>query len=187
MLLSMSLEVELGEAVEAAQAFSAPGETLAGIVAAEPDLGVRVYVCAFENGGETSWLALDGAGRPVLDAQLIRDAVAIAALCELAEECAGGGRIEELQGRLAELRAAEAPEGIEEAELAAAELARTLGEPPRLASPTYLDAVGGAVARLERALGGSVSSPFAEAMRSGTGAVEELVQDVERTYKRPLG
>ena len=65
-------------------------------------------------------------------------------------------------------------------------VARTLSEPPRVASPGYLDAIGGAVARLEQALGGGISSPFAEAMRSGTGAVEELVQDVERRYKRPL-
>jgi hypothetical protein len=186
MLSSMSLEDELGVAVEVAQAFSAPGETLTGVLATEPDLGVRIYICAYENGGETSWLALDSGGRPVLDERLVRDAVAIAALCELAEECAGGGRIAELTARLAELRILEAPEGIEEAELAVAELARTLAEPPRLASPAYLDAVGGAVARLERALGGSVSSPFAEAMRSGTGAVEELVKDIERAYKRSL-
>jgi hypothetical protein len=181
----MSLDDDLGAAVEAAQAFAEPDEELAGVLAAEPEIGVRVYVCAYSGRSQTSWLALDGAGRPILDPGLVHDAVAIAALCELAGECAGGGRVEELRARLAEIRLAEGPEGIDEAEAAAAELAVVIGEPPRLASPIYLDAVGGAVARLERALGHVATSPFTEAMRSGAGAVEELVRDVERNYKRP--
>jgi hypothetical protein len=50
---------------------------------------VRVYLCAFEAGEERSWLALDAGGQPVADRSLLRDAVSIAALCELADELSG--------------------------------------------------------------------------------------------------
>jgi hypothetical protein len=183
----MPLEDELGAAARAAQAFAAPGEELAGVLAAEPADGIRVYLCAYRNGESLSWLALDPAGRPVADRALVREAVAITGLCELAEESAGGGDLADLRARLAELRLTENPEGIEEAEAAAAELAKTIPLPPRLASVEYLDVLGGAATKLERALGEAGASPFAEAMRTGTGAVEELAHDVERNYKRPLG
>ena len=84
--------------------------------------------------GERSWLALDAGGAPIADRVLVRDAVAIAAMCELAEESAGGGDLGELRARLVELRLTDNPEGIEEAELAAAELQEAIAPPPRLAS-----------------------------------------------------
>jgi hypothetical protein len=146
-----------------------------------------LYLCAYEDDQTRSWLALDASRRPVSDRSLVRDAVSIMGLCELAEESAGGGDVAELRARLAELHAAEAPEGIEEAEAAAAELAETLLAPPRVASIDYLDSIGGAAARLERALGEVGTSPFAAAMKAGTGAVEELARDIERHYKQPLG
>ena len=55
--------------------------------------------------------------------------------------------------------------------------------PPRVASPAYLDAVGAATRRLELALGSPSASPFAEAMKQGTPAVDALTQEVEATYK----
>jgi hypothetical protein len=110
----------------------------------------------------------------------------IAALCELAEESAGGGDIAELRARLAELRATEKPEGIEEAEAAAAELEATLLPPPRVATITYLDDLGRAAAKLEETLGESGGSPFAAAMKSGLAAADELAGRVERSYKVPL-
>jgi hypothetical protein len=180
----MTLEDELSAAAEAAQALAAPDEELTGVMAAEPATGIRVYVCAYRNGEALSWLALDEARKPIADRLLVRDAVSIVGLCELAEESAGGGNLPALSARLAELRETERPEGIEEAEAAAAELAEAMLPAPRLASLTYLDALGAAASRLEHALGEIGASPFAEAMKSGSGAVEELAGDVERNYKR---
>ena len=74
---------------EAAVAYGADGEELAGIVPAEPSHGVRVYLCAYRHGDETSWLVLDADGAPVEDRSLVRDAVSIAALWELANELRG--------------------------------------------------------------------------------------------------
>jgi hypothetical protein len=180
------LEDELSVAAEAATGYLEPGEELAGVMVAEPTPGVRVYVCAYAGRDGIAWLVIDGNGSPIGDRALVRDAVSILGLCELAEESAGGGDLAVLRARLAEVRATEHPGGIEAAEEAAAALASAIAAEPRLASPGYLDAIGTAAAQLERALGEIGSSPFAQAMQAGAGAVEELAQDVERAYKRPL-
>ncbi|HSS72850.1 MAG TPA: hypothetical protein VLK53_04720 [Gaiellaceae bacterium] len=112
--------------------------------------------------------------------------MSIAALCELAEEAAGGGRLEELRAQLLSLRLTENPEGIEEAEEAALDLERTIGAPPRLATPAHLDAVGAATRRLERALGEDMSSPFGEMMKQAIAVVTELETDVLGGYKLEL-
>jgi hypothetical protein len=156
-----------------------------GVVPIEPSPGERVYLCAFHGTGDRRWLALDPDGAALHDRRLLRAAVSVAALCELAEESAGGGDIETLLRRLHELREAENPEGIADAESAAAELAAVLQPEPRVASAAYLDAIGVASARLERALGDN-GSPFAEAMRQGIGAAEELATEVENGYKAEL-
>jgi hypothetical protein len=182
----MELEEEIAAAREAALRHAEPGEELVGVVPAEPG-GARVYVCAYERDGGSAWLALDETGQPLGDRALVRDAVSIAALCELAEETAGGGDVGDLRARLVELRLTENPEGIEEAERAAAELQETIAAPPRVASVGYLDAIGGAATRLEHALGEVGDSPFAVAMKSGLAAAEDLALQVERSYKRPLG
>jgi hypothetical protein len=85
----VELERELRRIADAAVRHAAEGEELAGIVAAEPGSGVRAYVCAFADGNDTTWLVLDADGRPVDDRSLVRDAVSIAALYELAEEATG--------------------------------------------------------------------------------------------------
>jgi hypothetical protein len=182
----MGLEDEIASARAAAEGYAEADEELVGIVPAEP-AGIRVYLCAFERNGEASWIALDEAGSAVAERALIRDAVSIAALCELAEESAGGGDLAELRSRLAELRAAENPEGIEAAEAAAAELEKTILGPPRVASIAYLDTIGRSAARLEEALGSTGGSPFAAAMKTGLAAAEELATSVERSYKVSLG
>jgi hypothetical protein len=181
----VGLEEELRAAYEAASQFAADGEEVVGIVASEPAGGERVYLCAYGQNGRRSWLALDPSGRPIGERRRVRDAVSIAALCELAEESAGGGDLGELRARLVELRLTENPEGIEDAEVAAAELQETIAAGARVASAAYLDSIGVASQRLEHALGGG-GSPFAEAMKSGVGAAEELASEVERTYKHPL-
>ena len=182
----MGLEEELAAAGEAAKGHAAAGEALVAVIPTEPGATARVYLCAYEGGGERSWLALDAAGRPVADRVLVRDAVAIAAMCELAEESAGGGDVGELRARLVELRLTENPEGIEEAEVAAARLQETIQPPPRVASVAYLDALGTAAAELEQTLGDLGGSPFAEAMKTGVAAAGELGDEVERRYKGAL-
>jgi hypothetical protein len=183
----VSLEEELSAAREAAQALAGDGEEVVAVIPAEPGSGARVYLCAYERAGERTWLALDAAGEPVSDRTLVRDAVAIAAMVELAEESAGGGDIGELRARLVELRLTDNPEGIEEAEVAAAELQAAIKAPPRVASVPYLDELGLAAAKLEQSLGELGGSPFAEAMKTGVAASDELADDVESRYKGPLG
>jgi hypothetical protein len=85
----VALDEELRRIAEAAVIYSGDGEELAGIVPAEPGSGARLYVCAYREGDETSWLVLDAEGTPVDDRLLVRDAVSIAGLVELAEEAAG--------------------------------------------------------------------------------------------------
>jgi hypothetical protein len=182
----MALGDDVGTAFEAAQGFAEDGEIVTGVLPTEPGAGARIYLCSFEHGDERRWLALDGAWHPIDDRKLVREAVSIAALCELAEESAGGGDVGELRARLVELRLTENPEGIEEAEIAAAELQAAIRSVPRVASVEYLDALGLAATNLERALGEVSSSPFAEAMKSGIAAAEELSATVVRSYKRAL-
>jgi hypothetical protein len=175
----------------AAVAFAREDERLAAVLPAEPAPGRRVYVCAYEPEAEAegegrSWLVLDDGGAPVADQTVVRDAVTVAALCELAAEHAALGDLDELRAQLVAVRLTEAPTGIEEAEAAAAELQRTIGAPPQLASPARLDAIGAAVRRLELALDPVTPSPFAAAMHAAQGAVDELVHDVESSYRTRL-
>ncbi len=181
----MAAGEELDRIAAAAEVFAAPGERVSGVVVAEP-LGRRVYLCAFESEHGHGWLALDAAAEPIGDRRLVQEAASLAALCEVAEESAGGGDLDTLRARLAELRANEAPEGIEEAEQAAAALAETLEPAPRVARAEYLDEIGVAARRLEQALGENGRSPFAAAMQQALPAVEELAAEVERTYKGTL-
>jgi hypothetical protein len=179
----MGLEEEISGARAAAARYVDDGEEVIGVVPTEPREGGRVYLCAYRSDGDPSWIALDETGAPVVDRALVRDAVSIAAMCELAEECAGGGDLGELRARLLELRLTEQPEGIEEAEEAAAELQATIVAPPRVATLAYLDGLGRAAARLEQALGGVGGSSFAAAMKSGIAAADDLAAQVERAYK----
>jgi hypothetical protein len=183
---AVGLEEEIAAVREAALGFAADGEEVTGVVPAEPGTGARVYLVSYESGVERSWLALDTAARVVGDRRLVRDAVAIAALVELAEESAGGGDLGGLRARLVELRLTENPEGIEEAEIAAAELQATLRPAPRVATVEYLDAIGAASQRLEHTLGEVRGSPFAAAMKAAMPAAEELAGEVERAYKGEL-
>ena len=143
---------ELEQIARDARTYADDGEELAAVIPAEPAHGVRVFLCAFSAGDEErSWIALRPDGEAVVDRSLLRDAVSIAALCELAEDYADG------------------VDAIE--------------EPPRVASPAYLDAVGAAARRLEEGPG----SRFTEGMKQGSIAVEGLAAEVEGRYKVELG
>ena len=83
------MEAELRRIAEAAVGHAGEGEELAGIVPAEPSEGLRFYLCAYRDGEATSWLVLDADGAPVDDRSLVRAAVSIAALWELATELRG--------------------------------------------------------------------------------------------------
>jgi hypothetical protein len=176
---------DLERAAAAAEGLAAPGEALAAVIPTEPEPGRRIYLCAFD-GRPRAWVAVDDQGLPVADRALVRGAVSIAALCELAEESAGGGKLEQLRAQLVSLRESEPIEGIEEAEAALVELEQVLGRQPRLASPGYLDAIAAATRGLEQALGEVLRSPFVEAMKHGAAVVEELQHEVEAGYKGEL-
>jgi hypothetical protein len=182
----MALSDELERMAQSARAYAVDGEELAGILPTESLAAGRVYLCAYESPAGHSWLALDGAGAPLADRHAVREAAQIAGLCEIAEESAGGGDLPQLIARLEEIRRADAPQGIEEAEAAARALAAAIEPEPRLATPGYLDRIGAASRRLEQALGDDGGSPFAAAMQSAIPAVDELAAEVERTYKGPL-
>ena len=182
----MTLSDDIARIAGYAAEYARAGEELSGIVVSEPRAGARVYLCAYGVDDDRSWLALDERGIPIEERAVVRDAVSIAAMCELAVEVAGGGDLEQLRAELVALRLRENPPGIDEAEDAALALERTLGAPPRLATPAYLDQVGGATRRLERALGDETGSPFAEAMKQAIGAVDSLTGEVEGRYKGTL-
>jgi hypothetical protein len=183
----VELEAELDTIAAAAAELAASDEALSGVIPTEPEPGRRVYLCAF-HGRDSSraWIALDADARPLQDRRLVRAAVSIAALCELAEEAAGGGKLDDLRAQLRSLRLTENPEGIEQAEEAALELERTIGVPPRLATPEHLDAIGFATRRLEDALGEGPGSPFGQVMKQAMGVVGELEAAVLGGYKGEL-
>jgi hypothetical protein len=182
----MALSDDLRRIADAAVGYAGPGEELSAVIPTEPHRDERVYLCAFTAGDAKSWIALDGDCRPVVDRRMLRDAVSIAAMCELAEETAGGGDLPELRSQLATLRETEKPEGIEEAEAAVAELEQTIGGELRIASPAYLDDVGAVTRRLEQALGEYTRSPFTEAMKQSGLTIDGLSADIESHYKLEL-
>ena len=182
----MSLAEDIERIAASATRVASGDEELAGVLAAEPAQGGRVYLCAYRSGEDVSWLALDDSGEPVSDRERVREAASLVALSELAEESAGGGELDELRSRLVALRLTENPDGIAEAEEAVLHLQQTLGAPPRLATARYLDDVGAATKRLEDALGSPGPSPFAEAMKASAGAVQSFTSDVEANYKESL-
>ena len=187
----MNADEDLGQQLEriavAAIAWAAAEETIVAVIPAEPDPGRLVFLVAFETLGSPdpprTWIALDSAAQPVAEWSVVRDAVSIAAMCEAAEEVAGGGNLDELRSQLVGVRLIENPPGIDEALEAVGALERALGRPPRIASPGYLDGVGMAVRGLEQALGQSGVSPFTEAMKQTPGAIEALTREVEAGLK----
>jgi hypothetical protein len=175
----------LAEDLERIAAAAAGHGEVAAVLAAEPASGRRRYLVALGADAALRWLVLDDAGEVVMHRGDVRDAASIVAMCELAEDLAGGGDLEQLRAELARVRMVEQAPGIEEAEEAALRLERVIGAPPRVASPRFLDDVGAATVELERALG-ELRSPFSDAIRAATGAVDEFVRDVERDYLLPL-
>jgi hypothetical protein len=177
--------MDLRDELERIAGLAAANGPVSGVLAAEPAGRPRLYLVSFGEDDERSWIVVDETGAPVDERSVVREVASIVVLCELAEELAGGGRLEELRASLAQLRMTEQPPGIEAAEDAALELERVLGAPPRVASPAFLDAVGAATLALEQALG-TYDSPFATALRTSSGAVDGFLAEVETRYRVPL-
>lgn len=191
----VTLAEELARIAKHAQGLATEAERVLAVLPTEAQRGRRVYLCAF--GGEDAspetdtpetWIALDAVGEAIAERRAVRDAVSIAAMCELAEETAAGGDLDELRSRLVAVRMTENPPGIDEAEAAVTALQAVLGTPPQLATAARLDEIGAATRRLELALGGPLQgSPFAEAMKGARAVVELLTADVEASYRGELG
>jgi hypothetical protein len=184
----VALDEELERVARLALAHANEGDVVSGVIPTAPEAGERIYLCSIDGAdGYRGWLAVRDDGAPVADRLELRAAVSIAALCEVAEDAAGGGALDDLIERLEELRLRDAPPpGIEEAEEAARALRAVIGEPPQVASPARLDEIGAATRRLEQELDPTGTSPFASAMRSSQGAVGELQREVEAGYLLPL-
>lgn len=183
----MSLSDELERVACLAVALGEPGDAVSGVIATEPRPGDRVYLCAIDGGdGFRGWIAIREDGTPVTSRKDLREAVSIAALCEVAGDAAGGGDVEALLASLAALREAEAPPGIEQAEAAARALREVLADPPQVASPDRLDEIGAAARELERELDPTAASPFSVALQSSEAAVSELQREIEAGYRLPL-
>ena len=181
--------MELTGDLERIAAVAAGYGGVTGVLAAEPSGRGRLYLVALGEDESRRWLVLDAAGAPVRERALVREVASIGVRCELAEELSGGGQLDELRTRLAQLRMTEQPPGIEAAEEAALDLERAVGAPPRVASPAFLDDVGMATLALEQALQrslGELESPFASALRSSTGAMDAFLAEVETRYLLPL-
>jgi hypothetical protein len=179
----MSLDGELTRARELATAHLGDGAAVSGILPTEAEPGVRVYLCSIDGAdGTRAWLGIHADGSAATRRAEVRAAVSIAALCEVAVDSAGGGDLDGLIASLADLREREAPEGIEDAEAAARALREVIGEPPQLATPERLDAIGAATRRLEHELDPGGASPFSAALKAAQGAVSELQREVEAGY-----
>lgn len=183
----MSLADDLARAAAHAAEHAEPGDAVSGVIATEPRPGDRVYLCALDGGdGFRGWVAVREDGIPVTSRKELREAVSIAALCEVAGDAAGGGDVEALLASLGALREAEAPPGIEQAEAAARALREVLADPPQVASPDRLDEIGAAARELERELDPTAASPFSVALQSSQAAVSELQREIEAGYRLPL-
>ena len=183
----MSLADDIERVAGLATVYAALGDAVSGVIATETSGDARIYLCAFDDAdGRRSWLAVRDDGTVVASRMELREAVSIAALCEVATDAAGGGDLDALIVRLEELRVAEAPPGIESAEEAARELRNVLAVPPQLATPSRLDDIGMATRRLERELDPTAASPFTAAMKASHDAVGELQREIEAGYRLPL-
>jgi len=179
----MALSDELERAAELAAAHAEPGAVVSGVLATEAEPVGRIYLCSIDGADRTrGWLGVREDGSVVVVRAEVRAAVSIAALCEVAVDSAGGGDLDGLIASLADLRAREAPDGIEDAEAAAQVLRDVIAHPPQLATPARLDEIGAATRRLEHELDPGGASPFAAALKAAQGAVQELQREVEAGY-----
>jgi hypothetical protein len=89
-------EDQLLAAAAAAKPFAAAGESVVGVLVADPFEHGLVFLCALgppaededDDVPELGWIAVDGDGLALADARRVQEAAMLAALCETAEEAA---------------------------------------------------------------------------------------------------
>ena len=133
-----------------------------------------------------SWLALDADRAPVRDRRVLRDAVSIAAMGEVAEETAGRRASAQAARPARGAPQDREPRGHRRVGGGDRRAERPLDDEVRVASPAYLDEVGVAARRIELALGESGASPLSEAMKQAGLTIDGLAADIEAHYKLPL-
>jgi hypothetical protein len=154
----VTLESEMQAARDAALLYAADGEAVAAVMAAEPGLGSRVYLIAFDRDGDLSYMAFDAVLAPVADRRLVREAVVMLGLAERAEEASTAITADQLEQPVVAAESALRAAGREQAADAAAAVSVSLealieaATGPRLATPLYLDRIGAAAADLGNAL-----------------------------------
>jgi hypothetical protein len=80
----------LADDLDRIAAHAAAHGAVTGVLAAEPALGLRLYLVALGDGEEERrWVVLDDAGTPVSRREDVRDVASIVVMCELAEELTG--------------------------------------------------------------------------------------------------
>jgi hypothetical protein len=152
----VSVEEQLLAAHEAAGAHAEPGEQVLAVLPAEPGRGRTVFLAAYgPPGGTPTYLALDGDHRPVADRQLVKDAVTMLALAELAEEASGAVAADDLRGRFQEagrVLAGRPQAEAADAVVAALDRVSETAAGPRIATPLLLDRLAAAAGDLAAAV-----------------------------------
>ena len=154
----MSLEVELERARDAAARLGPPERRPDAVLPAEPHAGERVYLVAFAGDEEIRYLAVDGEGNAVTDRSLVRDAVAMLALAERADEVSGAVAADQLEEAFATAATELGSAGLAAERDAADAVRRSLAAlsavaaGPRVATPAYLDRIAACAAELSGAL-----------------------------------
>ena len=77
---------------------------VAGVLAAEPSWGRRLYLVALGTDGQRRWLVLDDDAQPIERRDDVRDTASIVAMCELAGDLAGGGDLNIVGFRFEKIR-----------------------------------------------------------------------------------
>jgi hypothetical protein len=179
----VTLLAQLEAARDAASELAGEGEEVVAVLAAEPGSDALVFVCAYEGGGELSYLGLDPTHRPVTDLRLVREAVTVVALAERAEEVSTATVGDELRAGFARAAQALRASGREpEAAAADAVIARLdaladVVAGPRIASPGYLDRVAASAGDLGAAVDGYAVAAQKLADQVGTGEVDQLLAE----------
>jgi len=113
---------------------------------------------AFAGDEEIRYLAVDGEGNAVTDRSLVRDAVAMLALAERADEVSGAVAADQLEEAFATAATALGSAGLAAERDAADAVRRSLAAlsaeaaGPRVATPAYLDRIAACAAELSGAL-----------------------------------